>query len=110
VEISAAGGHGNAGSIAEINVLLVNGGAAKGKRILSVAGCRKALELQVEGTDLVFGFAANFGLGFGPRGERIPLPNRNSLYWGGHGGSLITIDMDARAMSLAKAMRDGLSA
>jgi CubicO group peptidase (beta-lactamase class C family) len=25
----------------------------------------------------------------------IPLPNPNTLFWGGYGGSLIVIDMDA---------------
>jgi hypothetical protein len=26
----------------------------------------------------------------------MPLPNPNALYWGGYGGSLAVIDMDAR--------------
>jgi len=95
-EIPAAGGHGNARSIAEIHVLLANGGVAKGKRLMSEAGCRKALELQIEGTDLIFNQPARFGLGFGLAGGMVPLPNPNSMYWGGYGGSLIVIDMDAR--------------
>ncbi|MEY2926629.1 MAG: hypothetical protein RL367_1106, partial [Pseudomonadota bacterium] len=97
-EIPAAGGHGNARSVAEIHMLLANGGVAKGKRLLSEAGCRKALELQVEGPDKVLmNFPVRFGLGFGLPGEMIPLPNPNTIYWGGYGGSLIVIDMDARA-------------
>ncbi len=95
-EIPAAGGHGNARSIAEIHVLLANGGVAKGKRLLSEAGCRKALELQIEGPDLVLGVPARFGLGFGLPGAHLPLPNPNTIYWGGYGGSLAIIDMDAR--------------
>jgi len=95
-EIPAAGGTGNARSIAEIHAILANGGEAKGKRFMSEAGCRKALELQVEGTDLVMNVPARFGLGFGLSGGLIPLPNANSMFWGGYGGSLAIIDMDAR--------------
>ena len=127
-EIPAAGGQGNARSVAEIHVLLANGGVAKGKRILSEAGCRKALEVQIEGTDLILGLPARYGMGFGLPGERFPLPNPNTIYWGGYGGSLVIIDMDAhttfayamnkmaptttgdmRAFGLAMAMWQGLS-
>lgn len=95
-EIPAAGGTGNARSVAEIHAILANGGVAKGKRFLSEAGCRKALELQIEGTDLILGGPARFGLGFGLAGGVVPLPNPNSIFWGGYGGSLVIIDMDAR--------------
>ena len=95
-EIPAAGGTGNARSVAEVQSVLANGGIAKGKRILSEAGCRKALELQVEGPDLILGIPARFGMGFGLAGRAVPLPNPNTIYWGGYGGSLVIIDMDAR--------------
>src|SRR3990167_3452823 len=91
-EIPAAGGTGNARSVAEIHVLLANGGVAKGKRLLSEAGCRKALELQIEGTDLILGGPARFGLGFGLPSATVPMPNPNTIYWGGYGGSVIIID------------------
>ena len=95
-EIPAAGGTGNARSIAEVHAILANGGVAKGKRFMSEAGCRKALELQIEGTDLVMNVPARFGMGFGLSGGLIPLPNANSMFWGGYGGSLAIIDMDAK--------------
>jgi CubicO group peptidase (beta-lactamase class C family) len=95
-EIPAAGGTGNARSIAEIHVILANGGVAKGKRFLSEAGCRKGLELQIEGDDLALSGPARFGMGFGLAGGMVPLPNPNSMFWGGYGGSLVIIDMDAR--------------
>lgn len=95
-EIPAAGGQGNARSVAEIHVLLANGGEAKGKRLLSEAGCRKALEPQIEGVDLVLGGPVKYGMGFGLPSQMVPLPNPNTIYWGGYGGSLIIIDMDAR--------------
>jgi CubicO group peptidase (beta-lactamase class C family) len=95
-EIPAAGGTGNARSIALIHTILANGGVAKGKRFMSEAGCRKALEVQIEGRDLIFKAPAKFGMGFGLPGPMVPLPHPNSLFWGGYGGSVIIIDMDAR--------------
>ncbi len=96
-EIPAAGGTGNARAVAEIHTILANGGVAKGgKRIMSEAGCRKALELQIEGVDLIFGMPARFGLGFGLAGGAVPFPHPNTIYWGGYGGSIAIIDMDAR--------------
>lgn len=95
-EIPAAGGTGNARSVAEIHTILANGGTAKGKRFLSEAGCRKALELQIEGTDLILNIPARYGMGFGLAGGMLPLPNPNTIFWGGYGGSLVIIDMDAR--------------
>lgn len=97
-EIPAANGHGNARSIAEIHALLANGGIAKGKRIMSEAGCRKALEQQIEGADLAMrGIQVRFGLGFGLPSPilKLALPHPNSLFWAGGGGSFILIDMDA---------------
>jgi CubicO group peptidase (beta-lactamase class C family) len=102
-EIPAAGGTGNARSVAEIHAILANGGVAGGKRFLSEAGCRKALEPQIEGTDLILGAPVRYGMGFGLPSAMIPLPNPNTLFWGGYGGSLVIIDMDARA-TLAYAM------
>lgn len=95
-EIPAAGGTGNARSVAEIHTILANGGVARGRRFMSEAGCRRALELQVEGQDLILAGPARFGMGFGLAGGVMPFPNPNSMYWGGYGGSLILIDMDAR--------------
>jgi CubicO group peptidase (beta-lactamase class C family) len=103
-EIPAAGGTGNARSVAEIHTILANGGVAKGKRFMSEAGCRKALELQIDGPDLMLGANQRFGLGFGLGGGVVPLPNpEDSMYWGGYGGSLILIDMKART-TIAYAM------
>lgn len=107
-EIPAAGGHGNARSVAEIHALLANGGVAKGKRILSEAGCRKALEPQIEGADLVLGLPARYGLGFG-LSPMIPLPSEETIFWGGYGGSLIIIDMAARATYAYVMNRMGLT-
>jgi CubicO group peptidase (beta-lactamase class C family) len=96
-EIPAANGHGNARAVAEIHALLANGGVARGKRLMSEAGCRKALELQIEGQDLILDMPARFGMGFGLPGAAVPLPNPNTMFWGGYGGSLAIIDFDARS-------------
>ena len=99
-EIPAVNGHGNARSIAEIHCILANGGVAKGKRFMSEAGCRKALEQQIEGPDLIMSHLppARFGLGFALPGPLLDLelPNPNTIHWGGGGCSWIFIDMDAR--------------
>jgi len=96
-EIPAAGGTGNARSVALVQSLMANGGFANGKQILSEAGVRKALELQIEGTDLILGIPVRYGMGFGLAGGMVPFPNPNSVFWGGYGGSLVVSDMDARA-------------
>lgn len=97
-EIPAAGGTGNARAVAAIHAIMANGGEAGGRRFLSEAGVRKALEIQFVGTDKALGMPARYGLGFGVAGEGslIPFPNPNACYWGGWGGSLALIDMDAR--------------
>ena len=46
---------------------------------------------------MILGVPIRYGMGFGLPGEMVPLPNPNTIYWGGYGGSLIIIDMDARA-------------
>ncbi|MBA4227138.1 MAG: serine hydrolase [Hyphomonas sp.] len=96
-EIPAAGGTGNARSVALVHTILANGGFANGKQIMSEAGCRKALELQIEGNDKILGIPVRYGLGFGLPGGVANFPNPNTIFWGGYGGSLAVIDMDQRA-------------
>jgi len=96
-EIPAAGGTGNARSVAGAHVILANGGLAKGRRLMSEAGARKALERQVDGVDQILGARIPYGLGFGLADGPIAFPNPNTIFWGGYGGSVIVIDYDARA-------------
>ena len=74
-EIPAVNGHGAARSVAEIGCILANGGVAKGKRWMSEAGCRKALEKLIEGPDLVMSHLppARFGMGFALPGPSLDL-------------------------------------
>lgn len=95
-EIPAANGHGNARSIVRAQSLLANGGTAFGKQIMTPEGCRRALEVQVIGDDLVLGVPARFGLGYGLSGPETPIsPNANTCFWGGWGGSTVVVDQDA---------------
>ncbi|MFH1517912.1 MAG: serine hydrolase domain-containing protein [Pseudomonadota bacterium] len=107
-EIPAAGGTGNARAVAMIHAILANGGAAGGKQFLSEAGCRKALEPQIEGTDLILGIPVRYGLGFGLSGPMSPALNEHSMFWGGYGGSIALIDMQAHTtMSYAMNRMEG---
>ncbi|HXQ46453.1 MAG TPA: serine hydrolase domain-containing protein [Caulobacteraceae bacterium] len=102
-EIPAAGGTGNARSIATVHMILANGGTVNGKRFMSEAGCRKATEPQIEGQDLILGAPMKFGMGFGLPGAAVPLPSPTMFFWGGYGGSLVLIDIDQRT-TIAYAM------
>lgn len=102
-EIPAANGHGNARSVAEIQALVANGGVARGKRLLSEAGVRRALEEQISGDDMVLGMPVRYGMGYGLPSPARPFPNPNTVFWGGYGGSLVIVDLDAR-LTIAYAM------
>jgi CubicO group peptidase (beta-lactamase class C family) len=93
-EIPAANGTSNARAMATVLAVLACGGTVAGRRLMSEAGCRRALEVQVEGRDLILGLPLRFGLGFAVAGGMMPNPN--TLYWGGLGGSLVIVDLDAR--------------
>ncbi|MBU6165062.1 MAG: beta-lactamase family protein [Alphaproteobacteria bacterium] len=96
-ELPAANGHGNARSVVAVQTLVANGGVAGGKRLLSEAGVRRALELQIDTpADLVLGMPVRYGLGYGLPGPLRPFPSPNSVFWGGYGGSLVVCDMDLK--------------
>ncbi len=94
-EIPAAGGHGNARSVAAVHSVLACGGEARGVRLLSRAGCETIFEEQSNGPDLVLGVPIRFGMGFGLSGEMMPAGPR-TYFWGGWGGSLVVADLDSR--------------
>jgi len=95
-EIPAANGHGNARSVAAIQSIVAGGGEARGVRLLSKAGCNAIFDEQSNGPDLVLlGMTQRFGMGYGLSTEMMPIGPR-ACYWGGYGGSLIVMDLDAR--------------
>ena len=96
-EIPAANGHGNARSVVRAQTPVANDGKAFGVELLSPEGAARALELQIEGDDLVLGVPSRFGMGYGLSSPDFPMgPNPNTGFWGGWGGSTIVVDQDAR--------------
>ncbi|MBE4738668.1 MULTISPECIES: EstA family serine hydrolase [Streptomyces] len=93
-EIPAANGHGNARSVAAVQSLLSCGGAARGVRLLSEEGCARVFEEQFDGVDSVLRVPMRYGMGYGLNGGQ--LPNPRTCFWGGWGGSLVVVDLDAR--------------
>lgn len=104
-EIPAAGGHGNARSIASVMSILANEGTVGGRTYLSPETCRRIFEEQQHGVDLVLGKPLRFGLGFGLTSADMPLPNERCCYWGGWGGSIVIVDMENR-MSFSYVMNE----
>jgi CubicO group peptidase (beta-lactamase class C family) len=98
-EIPAAGGHGNARSVAKVQSVIACGGEVGGTRLLSEAGCRRIFEEQTNGTDLILGVPIRFGMGYGLPSDLLPLgPSANTCFWGGWGGSLVLVDLDQRVV------------
>jgi CubicO group peptidase (beta-lactamase class C family) len=96
-ELPAMNGHGNARGLAALQSVLASGGA-NGVRLMSETGRTRVLEQQSDGADLVIGVPCRWAMGFAqdmllfpgaPRGVRAG-------WWGGNGGSLSFIDLDAR--------------
>ncbi|QXC62693.1 beta-lactamase family protein [Aquihabitans sp. G128] len=110
-EIPAAGGTGNARSVARVHSMLANGGTVDGVTLLSPAGVERILVEQAHNQDLVLGMKMRMGTGFGLMNDLIPLsPNPRSFFWGGWGGSIAVTDLDA-GLSVAYVMNkmaDGL--
>jgi len=95
-EIPAAGGHGNARSVALAQCPVSAGGSARGVDLLSAAQVERIFDVQAAGRDLVLGIGVTFGVGYGLNSPRNPIsPNPRVCYWGGWGGSLCVNDVDA---------------
>lgn len=95
-EIPAAGGTGNARSVARVHSALACGGTVDGVKVLSPEGVERIFTERHHDVDLVLGMKMRLGTGFGLMNEMIPLsPNPRSCFWGGWGGSLAVIDLDA---------------
>ncbi len=103
-EIPAAGGHGNARSVAAVQSVLSAGGEARGVRLFSEATARRVLEEQAHGPDLVLGDQLRFGLGYGLNSNELPVGRGEAVaFWGGYGGSFIVNDLD-RHLTIAYVM------
>ncbi|HEY4222502.1 MAG TPA: serine hydrolase domain-containing protein [Myxococcota bacterium] len=100
--IGAAGGHGNARSVALLNSIVTS----ESKR-LSRAMVQRIFEEQADGLDLVLFQPLRFGIGFGLPCAAVPhlphLPHGRIAFWGGYGGSVVVNDVD-RGITFAYVM------
>lgn len=94
-EIPSANGHGNARSIARVGSAIAMGGELDGVPLLSRATLDQALQEQIYVVDLAIEAPVRWGLGMGLPSKEFPLPNPNTLHWGGFGGSFCIMDLDA---------------
>ena len=94
-EVPAAGGHGNARSVALCHTPTACGGTARGVTLLSEEGVARIFDKQIEGPDLILPLELVMGMGFGLPGPMLPVPNPRTAFWGGWGGSLAIFDVDA---------------
>ena len=97
-ELGALNGHGNARSVARILRVLALGGEVGGVRLLSPDAIGLIFDEQSHGPDLVLGVPLRFGIGYAlPETETVPyIPPGRTCFWGGWGGSVILMDLDAR--------------
>jgi CubicO group peptidase (beta-lactamase class C family) len=103
-EIPAAGGTSNARAVARVHAMLANGGTLDGVRIMSPEGVDRIFVEQCHQTDAVLGVKMRLGTGFGLMNDLIPLSaNPRSCFWGGWGGSICVVDVDA-GLSIAYVM------
>jgi CubicO group peptidase (beta-lactamase class C family) len=95
-EVPAAGGLGNARSVALCHTPTACGGTFNGVTLLSEAGVARIFDEQYQGPDLILPMEFRMGMGFGLPGPMLPVPNPRTCFWGGWGGSLAIIDVDAQ--------------
>ena len=95
-EIPAAGGTGNARSIARVLSALSCGGSIDGVTLMSPETVERVLNVQTDGVDLVLGSHVTFGMGFATyMADAVAPPNPRHFRWGGWGGSIAVVDLDA---------------
>jgi len=96
-EIPAAGGHGNARSVARAQSIVSHRGEVDGVRLLSEDTINRIFEQQAYGVDAVLSTTFKLGIGYGLVSPEVPLgPNPRTCFWGGWGGSLVINDVDAK--------------
>ena len=78
-EIPAAGGHGNARSVALCHTPTACGGSARGVTLLSEEGVARIFDKQIEGPDLILPVELVMGMGFGLPGPMLPVPNPRTV-------------------------------
>jgi CubicO group peptidase (beta-lactamase class C family) len=95
-EMGAMNGQGNGRGIATVQSILASGGA-NGVRLMSDAGRARALEQQSDGIDVVIGLEMRWAMGYSLDKVFMGSPEHHRvLWWGGNGGSMSFVDLDAR--------------
>ena len=68
--------------------------------LLSAEGCKRALEPQIEGTDLLVGLPITYCMGYARKSGILPFGSEEgTIWWGGAGGSSAVIDTEAHVCS-----------
>lgn len=95
-EIPAGNGHGNARSVVRAQTAMANGGKAFGVELLTPEGCKRALNPQTEGIDLLMGLPITYCMGYARKSNIVRFGSEEgTIWWGGAGGSSIVIDTEA---------------
>lgn len=96
-ELPAVNGYGNARSVVRAQTPMACGGTAFGVELLSARAVEVAFTEQFRGVDVVLGQPMRYALGYGLAQPEMPLgANRDTAFWGGWGGSMVTVDTVAR--------------
>ena len=95
-DLPATNGFANARSVARIASAISCGGDIDNVHLLSQNTLNEALKEQFNGQGYVFIDGIRYGTGFGLPSNIQPIKNPNTLYWGGWGGSVCIMDMDAK--------------
>jgi CubicO group peptidase (beta-lactamase class C family) len=83
--------------VATVQAVLACGGEVGGVRLLTADGCEAVFREQWNGPIGILGVPMRLGMGYGLISPDVPLsPNPRSCFWGGWGGSLVVVDLDAR--------------
>jgi CubicO group peptidase (beta-lactamase class C family) len=101
-DMGALNGHGSGRGIAAAQSVLACGSVG-GKRLMSDEGRLRVLEQIVRGADLVLGVPIDWGVGYALNSPVTPewtggasTIGRHVAHWGGGGGSMSYVDLDAR--------------
>jgi CubicO group peptidase (beta-lactamase class C family) len=80
-----------------VQSILACGGQARGVRLLSESGCARIFDEQSYGPDRRLGRILRFGMGYGPNSTELCMGRHvRTCFWGGFGGALVVVDVDAR--------------
>lgn len=111
-EIGAAGGHGNARSVARIQSAVTNGGVVDGVKLLGPDTIDRIFEPQASGLDQVIFLNVTHGMGYALASPDLPwIPTEGRVcFWGGYGGSTIVNHVDAgvTATFVMNSMKSGI--